>query len=411
VRGVVGGAGRGRAVSQGALVALAPDGAIRAMVGGLDHDKSAYNRVTQARRQPGSSFKAFVFGAALERGITPNDVREDAPVALGNWAPANYGGRYSGPVTLQQALARSINTISVRLTLEIGPDSVAAFARRCGITTIPEHPGPSIALGAYEVTLLQLAGAYQVFQTGGGKTEPYLIESVATSTGQSLFQKVPSAPLPVYDPLYATRMVGMLKTVITGGTGTGANIGRPAAGKTGTSQNWRDAWFVGFTPDLLAGVWVGNDNNRPMGHVTGGELPAEIWRRFMLVAEQNVTPTDFPWLAAEPQTTPETLPTAEGGEVYEDQPAIEGGAEVQAGGGGGRDDQGQPYRYQGPSEDNAPYVDAPPQRRYSDDQPSEDEGQRPYDRDVGPPPRADSPEPDEGDDAPPPADEGRRYRY
>jgi len=328
VRAGVAQGGRMRGVSQGALVALAPDGAIRVMVGGVDHDKSSYNRVTQAHRQPGSAFKAFVYGAAMERGITPSDVRQDAPIAFGHWTPANYGGRYSGTVTVQQALARSINTVSVRLTLEIGPDAVAAFARRCGISSIPPHPGPSIALGAYEVTLLQLAGGYQVFQTGGGRTTPYLIEEVKTTRGDVVFAHAPSAPIPVYDPLYATRMVRMLKTVITAGTGVAANIGRPAAGKTGTSQKWRDAWFVGFTPDLLAAVWVGNDNDRPMAKVTGGEIPARIWNRFMVAAEKGVAPSDFPWLTAEPQPEPQPV-AAKDADTFEDQPPTLDGEDAQ----------------------------------------------------------------------------------
>lgn len=318
-------AAKGRAVSQGALVALAPDGAIRAMVGGVDYDRSTFNRVTQAHRQPGSSFKAFVYGAAMEHGVRPTDVRQDSPVALGRWTPTNYGGHYAGAVSIQEALARSINTVSVRLTLEVGPAQVAAFARRCGLTSIPEQPGPSIALGAYEVTLLQLAGGYQVFQTGGGRTTPYLIEEIKSTHGEEIYAHAASSPIPVYDPLYATRMVRMLEGVITSGTGTAANIGRPAAGKTGTSQKWRDAWFIGFTPDLLAGVWVGNDNDRPMDKVTGGEIPSRIWKQFMTIAEKNVRPTDFPWLVTEPPATPQEVATATAAPVageFEDQPPM-----------------------------------------------------------------------------------------
>jgi penicillin-binding protein 1A len=319
VRDAVEKEGARRAVSQGALVSLAPDGAILAMVGGIDHDTSSFNRVIQARRQPGSSFKAFVYSAAVEHGLTAADVRQDAPITLGNWTPENYGHGYAGAVTLQQALARSLNTVSVRLTMEVGPDAVAELARRFGLGDIPAHPGPSIALGAYEVSLLELATGYQVFQTGGGRTTPYLISQVRSTRGDLLYAHAASAPVPVYDPLFATRMVGMLKTVITAGTGTGANIGRPAAGKTGTSQNWRDAWFVGFTPDVLTAVWVGNDDGRPMAKVTGGELPAQIWKRFMMVAERGAPPRDFPWLVAEPTPQPsEILTSAPGG--YEDQP-------------------------------------------------------------------------------------------
>ena len=305
VRAGVLGAGKGRGVSQGALVALALDGAIRVLVGGLDHGKSKFNRVTQAKRQPGSSFKAFVFGAATEAGDKPTDTRQDAPVALGAWNPENYGRQFLGTVTLAKALALSINSVAVRLTLEVGPSQVAAFARQCGLSDIPPDPGASIALGAYEVTPLQLATGYQVFQTGGTSTTPYLIEQISDTQGHSLFAHAAVAGRQVLDPLYASRMVRMLEGVITGGTGTAAAIDRPAAGKTGTSQRWRDAWFVGFTPDLLAAVWVGNDDGRPMNKVTGGELPAGIWKRFMAVAEAGKTPADFTWLKPEPDQPPQ----------------------------------------------------------------------------------------------------------
>ncbi|HZZ88435.1 MAG TPA: PBP1A family penicillin-binding protein [Caulobacteraceae bacterium] len=311
--------GAHRQVSQGALVSLAPDGAILAMVGGLDHDRSSFNRVTQAHRQPGSSFKAFVYGAAVEHGVRPTDIRHDAPITYAGWNPENYGHGYAGAVTLQQALARSLNTVSVRLTLEVGPDTVGDFARRLGVSDIPAHPGPSIALGAYEVTPMEMATGYQVFQTGGGRTQPYLISEIRSTRGDVIWSHTASAPTPVLDPLFATRMVGMLKTVITAGTGTGANIGRPAAGKTGTSQSYRDAWFVGFTPDLLTAVWVGNDNGAPMAKVTGGELPAAIWKRFMTIAEKSYPSRDFPWLVAEPPDSGVGNTTEDTG-VYRDEP-------------------------------------------------------------------------------------------
>ena len=296
------------------------------MVGGVDHDASPFNRVIQARRQPGSAFKAFVYGAAVERGaIRPTDIRQDAPISYAGWNPENYEGGYAGKVTLAEALARSLNTVSVRLTLEVGPDTVADFARRLGLVDIPVHPGPSIALGAYEVTPLELAAGYQVFQTGGGRTTPYLISEIRSTRGDVIYAHATSAPTPVMDPLFATRLVGMLKTVITAGTGTGANIGRPAAGKTGTSQSWRDAWFVGFTPDILTAVWVGNDNGAPMAKVTGGELPAAIWKRFMTVAEKNYPSRDFPWLVAEPPNEGPSLTNAtEDTTAYRDEPPMTG---------------------------------------------------------------------------------------
>jgi penicillin-binding protein 1A len=422
VRDVVAKEGARRAVSQGALVSLAPDGAILAMVGGVDHEASSFNRVVQARRQPGSAFKAFVYGAAVEHGLTETDTRPDAPISLRNWSPQNYGHSYAGSVTLTEALARSLNTVSVRLTMEVGPATVADLARRFGLTDIPPNPGPSIALGAYEVSPLELAAGYQVFQTGGGRTTPYLISMVRSTRGDVLWAHAPSAPTPVYDPLNATRMVNMMEAVITSGTGTGANIGRPAAGKTGTSSNYRDAWFVGFTPDVLTAVWVGNDNGRPMAKVTGGELPAEIWKRFMTVAEQKLPARDFPWLAPEPETTPSAIPVSAPG-AFEDQPPDMDRGEA----GGEASVDGAP-----PAEDQPPDTDGPPQDRGDgptrgeglrywrgdhwapvERPPSEPyaEGQRPRrapppDHDGwGPPPRDDGPGADD------PADYGPRSRY
>jgi penicillin-binding protein 1A len=429
LRDVIAKQGAHRSVSQGALVTLAPDGAILAMVGGIDHDKSPFNRVVQAHRQPGSSFKAFVYGAAVERGAKPSDIRQDAPISYAGWNPENYGHGYAGAVTLASALARSLNTVAVRLTLEVGPDSVADFARRLGLTDIPPHPGPSIALGAYEVTPLEMATGYQVFQNGGGRTQPYLISEIHSTRGDMIYAHATSAPTPVLDPLFATRMVEMLKGVITGGTGTGANIGRPAAGKTGTSQDWRDAWFVGFTPDLLTAVWVGNDNGAPMIKVTGGELPAAIWHRFMSVAEKDLPSRDFPWLVPEPPgSTDSSLQTVSEEETgaYQDEPPATG-----PGGDMAADDRaGEPAVDQPPGEDDRTEI-------YSGDGRgpvvihggrSSNGGPRGYyDGDTDAPPQA---QPDRGwrqqppdyerdDEAPPPrqpppdssADDDPRYRY
>jgi penicillin-binding protein 1A len=438
VRDVVLKEGAHRNVSQGALVSLAPDGAILAEIGGLDHGASSFNRVVQAKRQPGSSFKAFVYGAAVEHGDTPNDIRQDAPIKYGDWTPENYGHSYAGAVTLRQALARSLNTVSVRLTLEVGPQTVAAFARRLGLMDIPVDPGPSIALGAYEVTPLEMAGGYQVFQDGGGKTTPYLVSEVRSTRGDILYAHAASAPTPVMDPLFATRMVDMLKAVVTSGTATGANIGRPAAGKTGTSQNWRDAWFVGFTPDILTAVWVGNDNGSPMAKVTGGELPVAIWKRFMTVAEKNLPVRDFPWLVPEPPSTGSADTGADQGGDQDQPPAMDepdSGAPDTAGQDGGgqdsaQDDGAQPDRgYQdrgdyadpyGPRDqdqrDDRDQSSGPPGRGdaadppYNDDDrygpPPDDRAPDYSDRPPPPPPRA------HGDDAPDSsADDARRYRY
>lgn len=314
LREVVQAQGRGRGASQGALVALANDGAIRAMVGGLDYGESSFNRALQARRQPGSTFKPFVFAAALEAGAMPTDVRLDEPIKIGDWNPGNYGGGYAGPVTLETALARSINTIAVQVAQETGPDQVAVLARRFGLGSIPDHPNLSVALGAYEVTLLELTSGFSVFAKGGYRTQPYLIEEITSPLGQQLYMRAPSAPALAYDSAHAGQMVRMLKKVVTGGTGTRAAFDWPSAGKTGTSQDWRDAWFIGFTPELTAGVWLGDDGGKPMRQITGGELPAEIWRRFMVAAHQGMTPRDFDWLGAEP--LPETV-TAERNAFYD----------------------------------------------------------------------------------------------
>ncbi|MDX9997027.1 MAG: PBP1A family penicillin-binding protein [Phenylobacterium sp.] len=301
LREVVAAQGRSSGATQGALVALANDGAIRAMVGGLDYAESPFNRALQARRQPGSTFKPFVYAAALEAGAMPTDVRLDEAVKIGDWNPENYGGSYAGPVTLETALAKSINTVAVQVAQETGADQVAVLARRFGLSSIPDRPNLSVALGAYEVTLLELTNGFSVFAKGGYVTQPYLIEEITSPLGQQLYVRAPSTPAFAYDSVRAGQMVRMLRKVVTSGTGTRAAFDWPAAGKTGTSQEWRDAWFIGFTPELTAGVWLGDDGGRPMRQVTGGELPAEIWRRFMVAAHQGLVPRDFDWLPPEPE--------------------------------------------------------------------------------------------------------------
>lgn len=287
--------------SQAALLSLSSDGAIRAMIGGTDYVESPFNRAVQARRQPGSTFKPFVYAAAVEHGVLPTDIRIDEPVKFGDWAPENYGGGYRGPMTVEQALIASTNTIAAQLGHEVGGTAIGELARRFGITSLPETPDLSVALGSYEVNLLQLTSGFQVLQLGGIRLEPYLIQSIGTQGGQEIWaHQPPEAERRVYDIGHASIMVRMMEKVVTEGTARRAEFGRPAAGKTGTSQNWRDAWFVGFTPDYVTGVWVGNDDERPMNRVVGGDLPAGIWRRFMVAAHASLAVSDFPWLLADP---------------------------------------------------------------------------------------------------------------
>lgn len=294
--------------SQAALLSLSADGAIRAMVGGTGYGESPFNRAVQAKRQPGSSFKPFIYAAAVEKGVLPTDIRVDEPVKFGEWAPENYSGGYRGPMTVEQALITSTNTIAVKLASEAGGSAIGDLVRRFGVTSLPPVPDLSVALGSYGVSLLQMTSGFQVLQQGGVRLEPYVIESVTTQDGRSIFtHQPPAAERRVYDIGHASIMVKMMKKVVSDGTAKRAAFGRPAAGKTGTSQNWRDAWFIGFTPDYVTGVWVGNDDEKPMNKVVGGDIPASIWRRFMMTAHQTLAVRDFPWLLPDPapQTTPD----------------------------------------------------------------------------------------------------------
>ena len=281
--------GRPLGATQGALVSLGPDGSIRALIGGTNWRESPFNRAWQAHRQPGSAYKPFVYAAAIERGAHPSDIRVDGPVTLAGWTPQNYGGSFHGPVTIAEALAHSLNTVSAQLASEVGSTRLGDLAHRFGLNDIPDAPGLSVSLGAYEVTPLELAGGFAVFQQGGRRVDPWLIDQVASARGDVLWRHLPSAGIPVYDPRFNAQMVAMMQGVVQRGTGVGAQLGtRPVAGKTGTSQNWRDAWFAGFTADWLTVVWVGDDRGRPMRRVVGGDLPADIWRRFMLQAHQGM---------------------------------------------------------------------------------------------------------------------------
>ncbi len=286
-------AGKAQKATQAAMVVMAPDGAVRALVGGLSYTKSPFNRAFQAKRQPGSTFKAFVFAAGLEQGLLPDDVRTDSPITIGNWSPQNYDGSYYGPITLKRAFAKSLNTVSVRLAQEIGPLKIVDVARRFGMRTRME-PNLSIALGTSEVTLYEITAAFAVFQNDGRAVTPHFIHSIETAGGETLYREPKPQNRVVYDPLYARRMVEMLRAVITGGTGMAAALpNQPVAGKTGTSQGHRDAWFIGFTPQYTAGVWVGNDDFTPMRNVVGGMLPSEIWRDVMSPLHEGLAEQSF----------------------------------------------------------------------------------------------------------------------
>jgi len=291
--------GEGRNVSQAALVALSPDGAVRAMVGGADYGSSQFNRATQARRQPGSAFKPIVYLAALEVGATPDTVLEDAPITVEGWSPANFDGRFRGPVSLREALARSLNVPAVALMEQVGRADAIAVARRLGITA-PLRAHPSLALGAAEVTPLELTAAYAAFANGGAAVQAHGIAAIRTRAGEVLYRATP-APVPVIARQHAETMNALLAAAIGWGTGRAARLDRPAAGKTGTSQDHRDAWFVGYTADLVAGVWLGNDDNAPMQGVTGGGLPAEMWARFMRAANEDLRPRTLPGVKRMPE--------------------------------------------------------------------------------------------------------------
>jgi penicillin-binding protein 1A len=280
-------------VSQGALVAMTPDGAVRALVGGRNYAESQFNRAVSARRQPGSAFKPFVYLTAIESGLTPDTVREDKPIALKGWKPENYTHEYFGPVTLTQALAMSLNTVSVRLTLELGPAAVVRTAHRLGIASRLE-PNPSIALGTSEVSVIELVSAFAPFSNGGMAVAPHVIESVRRADGRLIYQRRPQSLGQVVDPRSVAMMNAMMQETLTFGTGRKADIGYPAAGKTGTSQDFRDAWFVGYTAQLVTGVWLGNDDNSPTKKVTGGGMPSEIWARFMKAAHRGVAVASLP---------------------------------------------------------------------------------------------------------------------
>ena len=281
-------------VGQGALVSMRPDGAVRALIGGRDYAQSQFNRATTAKRQPGSSFKPFVYLAAIERGLTPDTVRDDAPVKIGTWSPENYTHAYRGPVTLRDALAQSLNTVAVRLGQEVGPKAVVQTAQRLGISSGLQANG-SIALGTSEVTPMEMVGAYCAFANGGTGVIPYVIAGIKSSDGKPLYKRGEGGLGRVMSADADGMMNAMLHETFVSGTAKKGDIsGWDLAGKTGTSQDYRDAWMIGYSGSLVTGVWLGNDDGESTKKATGGSLPLEIWKTYMSAALKGEKPVPLP---------------------------------------------------------------------------------------------------------------------
>src|SRR5881628_2925416 len=299
--------------TQGALVAIDRDGAVRAMVGGKDYVSSIYNRATQAVRQPGSAFKLFVYLSALESGMKPTDTIVDEPVTIDGWSPRNSTRTNLGPVTLREAFSRSINTISAKIGAQVGFSTIADMARRFGITT-PISTYPSMVLGSSDVRLIDMTRAFASVANKGVAITPYGIRRVVTADGRMLYQREASEDRVLVAPWVAAEMTDLLQSAVLSGTGRAAQIGRPVAGKTGTTSSNKDGWFIGFSSGLTTGVWMGRDDARPVGGLQGGTAPARAFHDFMSVAVANRPVEQFDTQVPMPdwQLTPEE-------EVYGDQ--------------------------------------------------------------------------------------------
>ena len=279
--------------SQAAMVVMSPDGSILAMIGGVDYADSQFNRATQAQRQPGSLFKLFVYTAAMENGKYPEDQIEDAPITIDKWKPQNYDKKYHGLVTLREAFAHSYNAAAAALSESVGRAKVIDMAQKLGVKSKLAETA-SVALGTSEANLLEMTTAFAHFPNNGHSVASHAIDEIKDATGRVLYTRTGEYDIEVLSKDTVQKMNSLMMSVVSGGTAKAANIGRDTAGKTGTSQDYRDAWFVGFTPDLVAGVWVGNDNNKPMKNVTGGSIPTKIWADFMreALADKDAKPID-----------------------------------------------------------------------------------------------------------------------
>ncbi len=286
--------------SEAALVAMTPDGQVRAMMGGRSYSATPFNRVTDAWRQPGSAFKPIVYLAALERGRSIEQTVMDRPVHYGKWSPRNYESRYEGEISLTRAFAKSSNAVAVQLAKEVGPRSMIATARKLGITAKLD-PVLALSLGVSVMTPLELTQAYAPFANGGSRVSAFGVSRIETRSGSVLYRRHGSGLGRAMSPDHAAVMNKLMQATVTIGTGKAARLAdRPTAGKTGTTQNYHDAWFIGFTGNLVCGVWFGNDDSSPMTKVTGGGLPARVFHAFMTTAEKNLPIRDLPGMATIP---------------------------------------------------------------------------------------------------------------
>ena len=272
--------------AQGALVSIDRDGAVKAMVGGTDYITSNYNRAVTAVRQPGSAWKLFVYLTALEAGFRPEDMVEDKPVEIGGWQPKNSGGKYAGSISLRTAFAYSKNTVAAQIGQEVGTSSIANMARRFGITT-PINTQPSMVLGTSEARVIDMTQAFAAVAAKGRSITPYGISKVTTIDGETLYAAKPSSSVQLVDGWVAGAMTDLMQSAVATGTGRAANIGRPVAGKTGTTSSNKDGWFLGFSSGLTTGVWMGRDDARSIGGLEGGRAPAQAWAAYMRIAVAN----------------------------------------------------------------------------------------------------------------------------
>jgi penicillin-binding protein 1A len=294
---------KSRGVEQAALISLDEEGAVRVLIGGVDYQTGPYDRAVEAHRQPGSAWKPFVYLAALEAGRTPETMVVDEPVTIQGWTPANYEPEFLGPITMETAFAKSINTVAATLADQVGRDVVAADARRLGITS-PINTDPAMALGTTDVTPLEMAEAYDALGNGGQKVEAYGVEQVRVVGGSVIYRHRPAPRPQVVNNPQLSELDEMMRQVVATGTGTAAAIpGKDVAGKTGTTSDFKDAWFCGFTGGVTTVVWMGRDDARPMAHIAGGSAPAQLWRAFMVTALRRLPNGPIP--SGPPAAVPE----------------------------------------------------------------------------------------------------------